>query len=452
MDKRSKERLAKVHPELAIRVEALIESLAARNYDVRVVQGLRTIEEQNKLFNQPRDGRDNDGDGRIDEADEKVTNARGGQSNHNYGLACDLCRFKDGQPDWNDLAAFKVIGQEAKRLGLEWGGDWKFTDRPHVQLRGMSVKECQTTFAAGGLPKVWARMSDLLDGVATPQVFIPTADEVLESGDIGTEITNLQKQLADLNLLHVHEIDGKFGKITKNAVIGFQRQNGLTADGIVGPGTKAKLKAALEAKQSLENISKTVAETPGASLTEKIPFELPNVSAITEKMKEASKRVETVIEDGSAAVEETVNKTGTVVESTTEKIEAGGKQIEKTITEKTDIFNPKNLPAFIPRLGKDYLWGLIPGAGFVSTIVAYVQSAPQWLVFLLGALTGIALWNFGQLLIKHREKVVEFITECYKTTADPNKDNLIPTNAAGFIGNRKNHLLSALSPNNSIRE
>lgn len=89
---------------------------------------------------------------------------------------------------------------------------------------------------------------------------------------------------------------------------------------------------------------------------------------------------------------------------------------------------------------------MIPGAGFLSTVVAYIQSAPQWLVFLLGALTGVALWNFGQLITKHREKVLEFITECYKATADPSQNNLIPTNAAGFVGQRKNSLLSALSP------
>jgi peptidoglycan hydrolase-like protein with peptidoglycan-binding domain len=42
-----------------------------------------------------------------------------------------------------------------------------------------------------------------------------------------------------------HEVDGHFGKITKNAVIAFQRMNKLTADGIVGDGTKAKLKEIL---------------------------------------------------------------------------------------------------------------------------------------------------------------------------------------------------------------
>jgi len=430
MDKNSAARLDRVHPELKNRVSQLLFNLQNLGMDVRVVQGLRTFAEQDRLYNQPRDGRDNDGDGKIDERDEKVTNARGGESNHNYGLAVDLCKFKNGQPDWNDLKAFQTIGREAKALGLEWGGDWKFVDRPHIQLKGMSVKECQKAFKEGGLNRVWARMYEILGG-SKPQSFFPEKDDLLEFGDKGSEVAALQNQLAKLNLMHAHEVDGYFGKITKNAVIGFQRRHNLTADGIVGPGTKAKLRAVLEAEQK---IFATLSETETESA----------VAPLTEKIKDAGKQVENVVPGGGSIVEETFNKTGSVVESMTEKIETAGKRIEKTVTEKTDIFNPKNIPAFIPRFGKQWLLGLVPGAGFVSTIVAYVQNAPQWLIFLFGALTGIALWNFGQLVVKHREKVVEFITECYKATADPSQNNLIPTDAKGFVGQRQNELLSSL--------
>lgn len=44
--------------------------------------------------------------------------------------------------------------------------------------------------------------------------------------------------------------DGIFGKLTKEAVVAFQRENGLAADGIVGPATMAKLLPAM-AKQTL---------------------------------------------------------------------------------------------------------------------------------------------------------------------------------------------------------
>lgn len=232
MDTNSANRLEKVHPELKKRVTQLLETLAGQSMDVRVVQGLRTFAEQDELFKKRP----------------KVTNARGGQSNHNYGLAVDLCPFKGGQPDWNDGNAFNTIGREAKKLGLEWGGDWKFVDKPHVQLSGMSIKQCFACYQKNGLKEVWSTMDGLLGGkpaAATPTISTPKEDDLIEIGDSGAEVTKLQNQLVELSLMRDHEVDGQFGKITKNAVIAFQRMNKLTADGIVGDGTKAKLKEVL---------------------------------------------------------------------------------------------------------------------------------------------------------------------------------------------------------------
>lgn len=243
MDKNSAGKLAKVHPLLSQLIATLIANLATLGIDARVVQGLRTYAEQDALYAQ---GRSKPG--------KRVTNARGGQSNHNFGLAVDFCVFKDGQPDWNDLKPYPIIGREAKKLGLEWGGDWAtIKDMPHVQLKGLSVKQCQQLYAKGGLLAVWDAMNHIQAGgsmntfapeVATP---VPSHDELLEFGDKGDAVKDLQLQLVKLNLLREWEVDGQFGKKTKNAVIGFQRQHNLTADGIVGDGTKAKLKAALGA-------------------------------------------------------------------------------------------------------------------------------------------------------------------------------------------------------------
>jgi hypothetical protein len=230
MDQSSANRLEKVHPELKKRITTLLENLAKITLDVRVTQGLRTFAEQDALFAQ---GRTKPG--------KKVTNAKGGQSNHNFGLAVDLCPFKGGQPDFNDIPAFNTIGSEAKKLGLEWGGDWrKIVDKPHVQLSGLSVKDCFATFQSGGLAAVWKKMDQILAG-GTPTVFEPKEDDLIEFGDKGAEVKKLQQQLLALSLLRENEIDGDFGKITKKAVIAFQKIAGLTADGIVGDGTKAKL-------------------------------------------------------------------------------------------------------------------------------------------------------------------------------------------------------------------
>ena len=146
LTEKSNERLNKVHPLLAEKVRQLCEALERNGMHVQVVQGLRTFAEQNALFAQ---GRTTPG--------QRVTNARGGQSNHNFGLAVDLCPFVNGQPQWQDDAGFHKIGAEAKALKLEWGGDWRaLIDMPHVQLPGLSMKDCNTIYnATHSLQKVW---------------------------------------------------------------------------------------------------------------------------------------------------------------------------------------------------------------------------------------------------------------------------------------------------------
>lgn len=58
---------------------------------------------------------------------------------------------------------------------------------------------------------------------------------VLKFGMTGPDVAELQK------LLKVAPTNGNFGAVTKAAVINFQKKNGLVADGVVGPLTRAKL-------------------------------------------------------------------------------------------------------------------------------------------------------------------------------------------------------------------
>ncbi len=68
----------------------------------------------------------------------------------------------------------------------------------------------------------------------------PTPQPVLRGGSQGEEVWQLQTRLRELGYYN-SSIDGQFGPGTKNAVIAFQRQHGLDADGIVGESTKAVL-------------------------------------------------------------------------------------------------------------------------------------------------------------------------------------------------------------------
>ena len=80
----------------------------------------------------------------------------------------------------------------------------------------------------------------------TPDPSLPTAEPVLRSGMTGESVKNLQSRLYTLGY-YTAAIDGQYGAATKEAVAEFQRQNGLDADGIVGPETRRILFSA-EAK------------------------------------------------------------------------------------------------------------------------------------------------------------------------------------------------------------
>ena len=70
---------------------------------------------------------------------------------------------------------------------------------------------------------------------------IPTM--FLRQGSTGMNVYCLQKCL---NFLGASlETDGRFGPLTKKAVMDFQRNNGLVVDGIYGPHTQKKLKEVL---------------------------------------------------------------------------------------------------------------------------------------------------------------------------------------------------------------
>jgi peptidoglycan L-alanyl-D-glutamate endopeptidase CwlK len=137
----SLERCNLLHPKVREEAKAAIEAAEMNfpaNIKIRVVQGLRTIDEQNALYAQGRTT-----PGKI------VTKAKGGSSFHNYGLALDFALMydkdnngsfeelswniakdfdKDGTIDWQE-----VVKQFEDR-GWSWGGKWRtFKDNPHVE-------------------------------------------------------------------------------------------------------------------------------------------------------------------------------------------------------------------------------------------------------------------------------------------------------------------------------
>jgi len=79
-------------------------------------------------------------------------------------------------------------------------------------------------------------------------------DEDLSLGNQGSEVIQLQKDLAELGF-YTNSIDGWFGPKTNTAVVSFQKSQGLKTDGVVGPKTRAALNNVIAQAANTQDLS-----------------------------------------------------------------------------------------------------------------------------------------------------------------------------------------------------
>ena len=131
----SKAYFKNVHPYL---VEVMTTAITDSPYDFRITAGARTAKEQNALY---QIGRTRVGN--------KVTNADGyiKKSNHQikvdgFGYAIDFVILNGKVLDWDTESKYQAVAKHILEVGhklginLEWGGNWKFKDYPHIQIAG----------------------------------------------------------------------------------------------------------------------------------------------------------------------------------------------------------------------------------------------------------------------------------------------------------------------------
>jgi peptidoglycan L-alanyl-D-glutamate endopeptidase CwlK len=114
-----------------------IQKCKEAGVDVIITSTYRDFESQDALFAQGRTVH-----GPV------VTNAKGGQSYHNYRIAFDFCPIVGGKAMWNDIKTFIKCGEIGKSIGLEYAGDWKtFKEYAHLQEAGHTLEELRKNHA-----------------------------------------------------------------------------------------------------------------------------------------------------------------------------------------------------------------------------------------------------------------------------------------------------------------
>ena len=148
LDKRSERNIKTLLPcgqRMARKVIMVAKQL---RLDAKIISGTRTYAEQDALYAQGRSV-----EGTV------VTNAKGGQSNHNFGVAVDVGLFAaNGRymtgANSGDEGAYRRLGQavgQSHGQTIAWGGNWRSSkDYPHYEVaHGLSIAQLRGQFERG---------------------------------------------------------------------------------------------------------------------------------------------------------------------------------------------------------------------------------------------------------------------------------------------------------------
>ena len=145
-----------LYPPFLERIVTTLEALLEEGYQFWGTTGLRTVDEQNAIYQIGRRGI---------EGEHVKTTEKGGWSAHQYGIAIDFAyNTKPDQPglhpSW-DVPHLKLLADKAVENGLESGLLWAtMPDGPHIQfpIRARKISprnQLLTAYNQGGLINVF---------------------------------------------------------------------------------------------------------------------------------------------------------------------------------------------------------------------------------------------------------------------------------------------------------
>jgi hypothetical protein len=106
-----------LHPAFRNKVILLFIEAKRQGIDLVISETNRTPERQNMFHKM------------------KLTKVKAGKSKHQHGLAIDVIPVIDGVSQSNNKDVLKQVGIIGEKLGLIWGGRWKFYDPVHFEYK-----------------------------------------------------------------------------------------------------------------------------------------------------------------------------------------------------------------------------------------------------------------------------------------------------------------------------
>lgn len=127
-------------PSVAAMCRRFIEKCKDQGIEILITSTYRDMESQTALFEQGRSK-----PGRI------VTNAKAGQSYHQYRCAFDFVPLVNGKPRWgkddDEMSLIKRCGEIGESVGLTWAGRWlTFKELLHFQYSEKTLAQLQSEF------------------------------------------------------------------------------------------------------------------------------------------------------------------------------------------------------------------------------------------------------------------------------------------------------------------
>lgn len=122
-------------PEAQTKCRTFIEACRRDGIDVIITSTYRDNASQDALYAQGRT-----------KAGSIVTNAKAGESFHNYRVAFDFAPVVNGKIPWSDSDLFTRCGGIAESCGLDWAGRWHhMKEMAHCQLPNLTIEKLKNS-------------------------------------------------------------------------------------------------------------------------------------------------------------------------------------------------------------------------------------------------------------------------------------------------------------------